>query len=552
MSNPDASIDMESYEESSNELNLESSGADKPTEPVADTKAATKPTGAKKTTKAKRPVKKDGDPKSPIVLVKPIEMQKKFTPNTVVNYCNSYFGNLCDHSVTFNKMSDEKDTKKTAAKTKQLVMDLTSIPAIERIRKVIEGINLEDLKAKAAEYRSFDRAESEQLASLIHAPYFHTVLCYACEKKLTAERFAALCAEFDIEPVEQIGLVKTIADLATFAGNEMRVVPRAFNSVFGALYQALHPEKKEVHKRYLQHAPEMIMEILDEKEANFDKPNRELYGKFLTIYNKKLTPSQKKLNTELGANSLQKVLLKREDNIFKNNTVDKLCKMKEFEGASKEDVEALATTYQKMAAVANFIDYLGEIKDADFYTKHLAEVKKICDEFTHAAEEIEAIHAEAKEIKDVAAQWPLLLKALVILTKVYRHFANDKKKPSTVLLTHLRKAKINVNIKSDKLKKAIESLADNEASDAEIAKVATANETALAQLSISKTYDPIQTDIYEKIGNYIYSRWTSRKDIPRINKNVRIAIGITLFMYICEQVKILSVGRKQTNIAMKF
>ena len=552
MSQSDGSIDMSETGSSYIEGSDNSAVEDKATEAVVDTKATTKTTAAKKSTRGRKPVKKDGDPKSPIVLVKPIEMQKKFTPNTVVNYCNSYFGNLYDHAITFNKLSDEKDTKKTTTKSKQLIMDLTSIPAIDRIRKIIEGMDLDDLKLKAGEYRSFDRAESEKLASLIHAPYFHTTLCYACEKKLDMDRFAALCAEFDIQPVEQIGLVKTISDLAAFAGNELRVVPRAFNSVFGAHYQQLHPDKQEVHKRYLQHAPEGIMEILDAKEAEFEKPNKEMYAKFLSSYVKKLTPSQKKLNTELGTNSLQKVLLKREDNIFKNNTIDKLCKMEEFKGASKEDVTAIANTYQKMAAVANFIDYLSEIKDAKFYSDKLAEVKAICDEFNKASDEIEAIHAEAMGIKDVAAQWPLLLKSLVILTKVYRHFSSDKKKPSTVLLTHLRKAKINVNIKSDKLKKAIESLADNEATDAKIKEIADANDGALAQLSISKTYDPTQTDIYEKIGNYIYSRWNTRKDIPRINKNVRIAIGITLFMYICEQVKILSAGRKQTNIAMKF
>ena len=181
------------------------------------------------------------------------------------------------------------------------------------------------------------------------------------------------------------------------------------------------------------------------------------------------------------------------------------------------------------------------------------EINRICDEFTAAAEELESLSSTAATFETDEEQWPYLLKALVILTRVYTNFSNEKKKPSTILLTHLRKAKINVNIKSDKLKKKIESLADNEVTDIKtIAEVAEENKSALAQLSISKSYDPTQTDIYEKIGNYIYNRWNSRKDIPRINKNVRIAIGMTLFMYIQEQVKILTVGRKQTNIAMKF
>ena len=533
------------------EESVENTSHEETHEAVADTKQATKAGTTKKPTRTRKNIKKDGDPKSPIVLVKPIDMQKKFTPNTVVNYCNGYMSNLYEHSVSFNKMSDEKETKKVGAKSKQIVMDLTSIPAIERIRKAIESIDLENLKTKAAEYRSFDKAESEELAKLVHAPYFHTVLCYAGEKKMTSERFAALCEEFDIIPVQQIGIAKTIADLAAFAGNEMRIIPRAFNSIFGSHYQALHPEKKEVHKRYLQHAPDMIMEILEAKDENFEMSNTKLISKFLSIYAKKLTANQRKLNASLGENSIEKSLSKKEGIIFKDLNIDKI--QKEYlKDASKEDIGALVNVYQKMSAIVNFIEYLSEIKDADFYHKKLAEVKEICNQFTSASEEIDAIYTKAMTMKEDAAQWPLLLKALVILTKVYSNFANEKKKPSTVLLTHLRKAKINVNIKSDKLKKEIESLADNEATDTKIAEVADANKAALAQLSISKTYDPTQTDIYEKIGNYIYNRWNSRKDIPRINKNVRIAIGITLFMHIREQVKILSVGRKQTNIAMKF
>ena len=552
MSQEDLTIDMDNESNLSVEESSTSTEPDQTTEAVVDTKPATKTSTVKKGTRGRKSVKKEGDAKSPVVLVKPIEMQKKFTPNTVVNYCNSYFSNTYEYSVSFNKYNDEKESKKVAGKSKQVIMDLTAIPAVERIRKVVESIDIENLKTKAAEYRSFDKAESEELARLIHAPYFHTVLCYASEKKLTSERFVSLCREFDINPVKQIGIAKTISDLAAFASNENRIIPRAFNSVFGEHYQTLHPEKKEVHKRYLQHAPEMIRDILTTKDEDFTISNTKLMSKFLTIYARKFTKAQKDLNKSLGENSIEKCLQKRDSNIFKDKSVDDI-KKEYATDAATADIEVLYSTYQKMNAIANFIDYLSEIKDAEFYHKHLMEINRICDEFTAAAEELESLSSTAATFETDEEQWPYLLKALVILTRVYTNFSNEKKKPSTILLTHLRKAKINVNIKSDKLKKKIESLADNEVTDIKtIAEVAEENKSALAQLSISKSYDPTQTDIYEKIGNYIYNRWNSRKDIPRINKNVRIAIGMTLFMYIQEQVKILTVGRKQTNIAMKF
>ena len=77
MSQEDLTIDMDNESNLSVEESSTSTEPDQTTEAVVDTKPATKTSTVKKGTRGRKSVKKEGDAKSPVVLVKPIEMQKK-------------------------------------------------------------------------------------------------------------------------------------------------------------------------------------------------------------------------------------------------------------------------------------------------------------------------------------------------------------------------------------------------------------------------------------------------------------------------------------------
>ena len=183
----------------------------------------------------------------------------------------------------------------------------------------------------------------------------------------------------------------------------------------------------------------------------------------------------------------------------------------------------------------------------------MSEVDYILAEFDEATNNVLKIATKVKTLRKPTEQWKLFVKALVYMTRAHNKFVtSDKKKTFTYLINQLAKSNVFINIKNTKFRNEVERLSNENAKDAEIDKFASENEALIEQLTIPKTYNPRNMDIYNKIGYYIFHNWKYAKPIPKLNKTIRIAVGMTVIKYIDNQLEAIKSNKKTGKIAIKF
>lgn len=520
---------------SSDDLSLENSSEiatiEKPkAASVANKQAAPRVRAA--SAKAKAPKAKAAKKEKAPSTVKPAEMAKKFAENTIKNFCNSYFGSIYDGEVSFTKYNDKIE----ASKNKQLVIDLSQCDEIHQLRDVIKAYEGTDLKG---------------LSKSVYSPYIHTVLDYAESNKLTEENFSKLIRWFNIPTVPGTDTAAILRALSSYLHDSKKVTHKAFNVVFGDYYVKKHPERNEVHKRFVQRAPVQIMEILDAKDKNFGADLKTLITTCIKTEFKGLTAGAKEINKSLGTNAIEKIILKEENDLLKGKNFAQIRKFEQFKDRSEEDLQNFFNCYSEVMVIKNFIKYISEIDDEAMYHTKFAEVKAIAANFETAAAAIDKLVSAAGKKSSDRDYWRLIVKALTIVTQLHKRFAAKAKSPVMFTLNIINKNGVNLCIKNDKFKKGVDKLAAENANDAAINEFADAHLTLYDQLSIPKTYDPETVEIYSKLGNYIYYKWETSKPVLKITKNVRVAVGIAMLMYINSQIAVLKGVKKSVKIAIK-
>lgn len=528
-----SSSDDLSLENSSEIATIEKPKATKPRAASVANKTAAPKVARAASTKAKAPKAKASKKEKTPSTVKPAEMAKKFAENTIKNFCNSYFGSIYDGEVSFTKYNDKIEP----SKNKQLVIDLSQCDEIRQLRDVIKAYEGTDLKT---------------LSKSIYSPYIHTVLDFAEASKLTEENFRKLIQWFNIPTVPGADTAAILRALSLYLHDSKKATHKAFNVVFGDYYVKKHPEKNEVHKRFVQRAPVQIMEILDAKDKTFGADLKTLITTCIKNEFRGLSAGAKEINKSLGANAIEKIVLHPEnDTVLKGRNFAQVRKLDQFKDKNEEDVQAFFNCYSEVMVIKNFINYINEIDDEAMYHTKFAEVKAIAANFETTAAAIDRLVAAAGKKSNDRDNWRLIVKALVIVTQLHRRFAAKAKSPVMFTLNIINKNGVNLCIKNDKFKKGVDKLAIENANDTAINEFADANSTLYDQLSIPRTYDPESVEIYSKLGNYIYYKWETTKPVLKITKNIRVAVGIAMLMYINSQIAVLKGAKKSVKIAIK-
>lgn len=507
-----------------------------------------------------RSTKSKKEDKSP-ATVNPTKMAKKFTENTVKNFCNSFFGFEYDHAVTFVVPTKSKGRKtEPKNKPKQYIIRLNDCSEIRTMRKVLEKYDGTDLKS---------------LSKSIYTPYIHTVLDYAENNKMNTENFQTLVSHwFGIPNVPKISITNTLRAISKYLHDEKTATHKAFNAVFGAYYNEKYHDDKDVHKRFIQRAPEQIMSILEAKDKKFDSTLKDLISPVVKIEFKPLSSEAKKLNTLLGSASIEKVILKPSEDRFTEKIGDKvviksLAKIKSFDefkavkGETKEEkeafnenIKALYDVYSEIQIIKTFINYISEIEDEEFYHEKFAKVKEVVADYATTAAAIDKLVAASNKTTKEEDEWRLLTKALVLVTRLHTIYVGknpkNPKNPLMITLGILGKNGIKINIKNDKFKDGIQKFAAGTASDSEINAFADEHFALYSQLQIPKAYNPMYVDIYSKLGYFIYKNWTPSKNVLKISKNIRAAVGIAMVLYIKQQLDVLMNGKKNLKVTLMF
>lgn len=482
-------------------------------------KAAKKaaPKTAKKTAKAPKEERK-------LSTLIPSEHEKRFMPNSIISFLNTYFGNEY-------KFVQAKEPKGKKAKANQNVIDLSSIETINRFRTAIEN-----------------NSENKPISALTYSPYIRSVLDFYAEHP-KAEGFDELCADFGISASEGINVAETLEGMLKLLRDNARV-PRIFNAVFGEFYATKYTEQKDVHKRYLQRSPELMADILAKKNSEFAITINKLDAEFTKLYCKRLTKDQLTLNKKLATQAIEKVFNKDGDNLFKGKNVAQLKKEDVFAGAKAEDIEALLKMYNELVVMHNFNLYISEIDNEAFYHEKYAAMSKIINAYETTASAIETL----KDGVNKTNEWPVLVKALVHITRLHIPLCGKNKKPLMVALNALQRYDIRLNIKRNDFKRSINELAAQKHDDAKCDTLAGASVVVYEQLTTPKNYNPLNDEIYNKMGTYIYHNWAHTEPIAAMNirRPTKVAVGMQLLMTVKEALHTIKLSKKTTKIVIKF
>lgn len=500
-------------------------------------KKNTRKSTASKQKKEKEAVQKKvpKTPKKKEVVLTTVAKQKKFGKNTVVNFCNNYFKIINDHSYNFVQYKESKNGMK------QQIIDLTHVPEVDKLRKVIESI---------------EPAEIKKISENIYTPIIHTTLDYFKKihvaqqdkndktdiKIKTNELFDELCESLDIKTIEDKDVITNlIAKISEYMHNSKKITSRVYNYVFGNKYSEMFPEKNDVHKRYVQKTPMYIKEILLAKEEDVDLTPVQV----ITRFKDKFDVERKVMN-----DMVKLIETNAANNMYHNSNVSKLVKAA---GITKTEAAKRLEVYSELKAIYNYVEYIDKLDDGDFFKTEMKKVHTILDEFDKCASEVDKLKMLANKVKKPVDQWKCLIRCLVYATRVHDRFVQDAKKKSfAYLINQLAKNKIYINIKNVGFRKDLEELVKNNAKDVDIDKFATKNVEFIGQLTIPKTYHPRNIDIYNKLGYYVFYNWNYDKEIPKINKTVRVAVGLAVAKYIDAQLSVIKASKQNGKIVIKF
>lgn len=516
-----------------------------------DVKKVTKKTVAKKETKTAKPKKTT----APATFI-PAEMTKKFTPKTFTNFCEKYFNAIYDKNLSFVKYTSEEEwIEKEAAKktlyeksgktytpkefkenTKQVVVDMSTITALDKLRTELEGCE------NISEFNSFN-------------PYMHTIISYFKDPKLRIdhEAFAKLCIEdFSVKSIDGIDYDAIMTKMKTYTENVVSHAQKSFNNSFGDYFAKKYPNDGDIYKRYIQRAPKKIMEILDLKASKF---SADIYPEVVKMYYK--DPANKRaaaINALLKDNSIEASVLDKENNkVFNDLTISKIRNNEVFMKATAkkaitdEDIKDLTQLYMEIQVANKFIQFINEIDDQKFFVEKLAEIKSTIASFTSITTHINDLIAENEYSKVENIKWINLIRGLAYLCKPHTAYGD----PTKPFITMMRNADLGINIRNAKLKDEISKV---DPSDVDAVKViATTYISEIEQLTIPSTYNPTMMSIYDDLGNYIYYNWKTTSPVRKLTKTIRIGIGMIVFQFIKNQMEIINSSKISTiKIAIKF
>lgn len=503
-------------------------------EPPKTVAKTTRKTAKQTTKKAGRQSKKaePKQPKTPPSFV-PASMKKKFTPKTVVNFCDSYFKHLYDGKiVSFVKYNEDK-------KSKQIVIDASHVPSIMKFRDSIE--KCENIK---------------QITS--SNPYIQTMLNFCRKGKIDPEEFKTLCIEdFEVKPIPSSNILDILKKMAKYTSNTARHVQKAFNFAFGSFYAKKFSDKKDVSKRYVQRAPSKILEILELKNKHF---NDDIFESVVKLYYKDLSKNVLSINSLLKSNSIEASVIDEANNrIFTTDNIKKIRENEIFakvigkKNISDDEIQSMINTYNELQTAYGFVNFIDNINEQSTFTEGLDEIKKISSKIINLTSKLEELikfvekHDEIDENGD-NVHWECLIKALVYMTDAHKVFATGGRKAFAIMNKSLG---IDINIRNTKLKEAISSAVPT--NDKHIHEIAGLFKDEIRQLSIPSTYNPTMRGIYDDLGNYLYNNWNCTSPVQKIPKAVRIAAGMALFQFLKHQIDIISHGKSNiVKIALKF
>lgn len=429
------------------------------------------------------------------------DMLKKFSPHTIQQFLNNYYSNVIPQcKISFTKYDETK---------KNNVIDLHKYNEIENLRDYINSIT--------------NGVEFTRLSKKTYSPYLHTALSFieSCDNKIN-EHIKELVNYFGIEFSNEFDYEKTIHDIVSYINDTTNFTTKFFNNAFSSYYTKLHPDKKEVHKRYLQHSSEFINTVLSSKNDKFDVSTTTILTNVMKSCSVISTADKKKILT---------MVVKKEE-LEKSASIE------------------FKHVYDEINNVINFVENkLSEIDNEDEYkTMYNNYMTAYNDYETRKADVMKQISKfDIKKI-DNKNGFKLLMYVLVKMSKCFDNGFNN-------LISNLKKNGVVINIKSGDFKKAILALAENKTFEKNLNDVCDKYyDDVIKTINSDKIFDPYNTDIYDKFGFHYYLN-NSEDTCVGLPRNIRIAIGLTLFKHIDDEVKCIVQSKQKVsnfNISIKF
>lgn len=489
------------------------------------TKTSNKKKVEKSATTKKRSTKKS--------VIVPSEITKtQFSTNFFIGFVNSYYRNI------YKKLSFIRDKE-----GKQLIgsktLDLNHLEVVDRLRKFFES----------------DYSDNE-----ICDPYLYTARGFfnSYQKNEYLEHFEDLCKNFLIEDANIYEIDKLIDQMVEIATNN-KLEARVFNYVFGPVYAEKHKDKTEVHLRYIQRAPEDLMQLLKIKSSSFKASLDNMFDP---------SPSKKTLLTKYISGSRlngQEVIdyiknkTKDKKGIFSSMKKSQIIEKYHLDGLTPSEIQDEINKMQKIVSTVqssyNFMKYLSEIDDQELFEKLVGEVKTSVDRFKHAATEIKQLQDLSRKALTNTEKWKYLISIIVKFGHAYKYVISEpkdkkSKEPISSIMTHIKKNNCIIGI-SKKLKDELNDLILNNYNQAQIFEVAEKYVSEISNSSTPHAYHPFNNQVYSKIGYLIFNNWKCDKQITKISKNMRIAIGMTIFKYIDMEIQKFMSSGKISRIVIK-
>ena len=514
---------MQDMSSSLDELQMDKPSSKAPRSTI--TKKETKKVTPKVTVKETAKTSKKG-------TIKPSEVKKAmFAPNTLVGFANSYYRSLGQQNLTFTRKH-----KKVTERAKTI--DPKACPAIASVRKAYESV-----------------VEGQNVNDLIMDPYVHTAYEFI-EKAKKAKKdeknvnlaFRSLCESFGIIENKNDELQKLINDMTTFIKDQAKINGRIFNYVFGPIYAEKHPTKEEVHMRYIQRAPEDLIEILKLKLTNFNWGVDDFFTKPNGLVKKYISDDK--------VHDIDAVMdiVKSKD---KGNMRQEITSLLGGKNVKPNDIADMQKSISHIRTCYSFINYLSEIDDKKQFKTLVDKVNALSEEFASCAGDIEKIQKKSIRSKDTKEVWEYLITIIArlasIISKLSTPTKNGKEKlPLTLLCTALHKSGCNVNIKNKKLRDDINKLALNTYTDRAAVAIAEAHQGAIDQVVTPSAYNQFNPELYSKLGFILMEGWNYNKPVVKVNKSMRMAVGLALFKYIDAEVAKRTYDKTSAKIVIDF
>ena len=493
---------------------------------------APKTTVVKKTAAIIKPAVKDTSKTAAKGKVKPSDVKKAmFAPNTLVGFANSYYRSLGKQTITFTRKH-----KKVTERAKTI--EPKACPAIACVRKAYETVK-----------------DGENVNDLIMDPYVHTAYEFI-EKAKKAKKeeknidaaFRALCESYGIIENKNDELQILINNMTEFIKDRSKINGRIFNYVFGPVYSEKHPTKEEVHMRYIQRAPEDLIDILKMKLSHFDWSVDEFFTNPNGIVRK--TISDDKVSSV-------KAIMELVKSKTKGNARAEITKLLGEKNAKPSAIAEMQKSISHIRTCYSFINYLAEIDDKKQFKTLVDKVNTLADDFDTCASDIEKIQKKSIKSKDTEEVWQYLITIVArlasIISKLSTPTKNGKEKlPLTLLCTALHKSGCNLNIKNKKLRDDINKLALGTYTDRAAVEIAKAHTSAIDQVVTPSAYNQYNPELYSKLGFILMEGWSYTKPIVKVNKSMRIAVGLALFKYVDAEVAKLTYDKPNAKIVIDF